>query len=250
MCIISKYFYFIIQPVCVLWAKLRFVSHLLASITPVFVPNVYMSIISLFFSFSQAPVQSNDLLSLETITSVDQLLQLLYPEYSVIQQCLRKRSWHDSSSPSSPSLSASSMSPLLNANNQDMWVQMREEALYKVDDTLRGKRRACTEVVSNAQRFLCVLERNYLIWRSQDGSKSLTKWVIAANARSIQVLLIKRTRLIISKLIKPTFCKFAGLEHLVPPTVTHSGGGGGDDLQPQDLQSLSQLQIPVCTKVL
>ncbi|XP_006792834.1 vascular endothelial growth factor C-like [Neolamprologus brichardi] len=90
-----------------------------------------------YYQSGDMGTQSNDQLSLEAIKSVDDLLQFLYPEYSVIQQCLKKRSWHSSSSPSSSSLSTSSMSPLLNANNQDMWVPMREEALYKVDDTWR-----------------------------------------------------------------------------------------------------------------
>lgn len=122
-----------------------FVYHLLGSF------SVYITLFTLCadyickkYNFSillspHALLQSNDQLSLETIKSVDDLLQFLYPEYSVIQQCLKKRSWHSSSSPSSSSLSTSSMSPLLNANNQDMWVPMREEALYKVDDTWRGK---------------------------------------------------------------------------------------------------------------
>uniref|UniRef100_A0A3Q1FY75 Vascular endothelial growth factor C-like n=1 Tax=Acanthochromis polyacanthus TaxID=80966 RepID=A0A3Q1FY75_9TELE len=85
---------------------------------------------------TQAPVPSDDQPSLDTVTSVDQLLQLLYPEYSLIQQCMRKKSWHTSSSPSSPSFSTSSASPLGHSNNDDLWVKLREEALYKVDGTL------------------------------------------------------------------------------------------------------------------
>uniref|UniRef100_A0A3B3V262 Vascular endothelial growth factor C-like n=1 Tax=Poecilia latipinna TaxID=48699 RepID=A0A3B3V262_9TELE len=58
----------------------------------------------------------DDQSSLETVTSMDQLLQLFYPEYSLIQQCMRKRSWHASSSSSSfpsSSFSTSSVSPLV-----------------------------------------------------------------------------------------------------------------------------------------
>ncbi|XP_026217562.1 vascular endothelial growth factor C-like isoform X1 [Anabas testudineus] len=85
---------------------------------------------------TEAPVLSDDQPSLETVTSVDQLLQLLYPEYSVLQHCLRRESWHASSS-SSPSFSASSANPLTHTNDaNNLWGQPREEALYKVDGTL------------------------------------------------------------------------------------------------------------------
>uniref|UniRef100_A0A3Q2XY55 Platelet-derived growth factor (PDGF) family profile domain-containing protein n=1 Tax=Hippocampus comes TaxID=109280 RepID=A0A3Q2XY55_HIPCM len=63
----------------------------------------------------------NQQVSLQSVASVDQLLQLLYPEYDLLQQCLRKKAWH-----------ASSASPPL----QSDWAQLREEALYKVDSTL------------------------------------------------------------------------------------------------------------------
>uniref|UniRef100_A0A8C2ZJW5 Platelet-derived growth factor (PDGF) family profile domain-containing protein n=1 Tax=Cyclopterus lumpus TaxID=8103 RepID=A0A8C2ZJW5_CYCLU len=43
--------------------------------------------------------------SLDSVTTVDQLLQLLYPEYSLLQQCLRKKPWHASSAPSFSSAS-------------------------------------------------------------------------------------------------------------------------------------------------
>ncbi|XP_070711611.1 vascular endothelial growth factor C-like isoform X2 [Pempheris klunzingeri] len=85
---------------------------------------------------TEAPVLSDDQSSLTTVTSVDQLLQILYPEYSLLQHCLTKKSWHISSSPSSPSFPTSSASPLAQANNEDLWGQPREEALYKVDGTL------------------------------------------------------------------------------------------------------------------
>ncbi|KAM9766800.1 vascular endothelial growth factor C-like isoform 1-T1 [Menidia menidia] len=84
---------------------------------------------------TEAPTQVDDQPSLETVTSMDQLLQLLYPEYGLIQHCMRKKSWHTSSS-SSPSFSTSSASPLVHGDNDDMWVQLREEALYKMDGTL------------------------------------------------------------------------------------------------------------------
>uniref|UniRef100_A0A3P8UM08 Vascular endothelial growth factor C-like n=1 Tax=Cynoglossus semilaevis TaxID=244447 RepID=A0A3P8UM08_CYNSE len=45
--------------------------------------------------------------SFETVKSVDQLLQLLYPEYSLLQHCLRKKSWQ-SSSPTSSYVSSTS----------------------------------------------------------------------------------------------------------------------------------------------
>lgn len=83
---------------------------------------------------------SDDQPSLETVTSVDQLLQLLYPEYSVLQHCLRKEPWHASSSSSSPSFSASSANPLTHANDaNNLWGQPRKAALHKVDGTLDGK---------------------------------------------------------------------------------------------------------------
>ncbi|XP_035533377.1 vascular endothelial growth factor C-like [Morone saxatilis] len=79
------------------------------------------------------PTLSDDQPSLETVTSMDQLLQLLYPEYSLLQQCLRKKSWHVSSSSSSPSFPTSSGSPLVHSNSEDLWGHPREEALYKAD---------------------------------------------------------------------------------------------------------------------
>uniref|UniRef100_A0A1A7WJY1 Platelet-derived growth factor (PDGF) family profile domain-containing protein n=2 Tax=Iconisemion striatum TaxID=60296 RepID=A0A1A7WJY1_9TELE len=86
---------------------------------------------------TEAPKESDDQPSLDAVTSMDQLLQLLYPEYSLLQNCMRKKSWHASSSSSfSSSFSTSSASPLVHSNNDDMWVQLREEALYKMDTTL------------------------------------------------------------------------------------------------------------------
>lgn len=91
------------------------------------------------FTVLQAPVLSDDQPSLETVTSVDQLLQLLYPEYSLLQHCLRKKQRHSSSLSSLPSFSTSLANPLTHANNEDLWGQPREEALYRVDGTLGGK---------------------------------------------------------------------------------------------------------------
>ncbi|XP_012707664.2 vascular endothelial growth factor C [Fundulus heteroclitus] len=89
---------------------------------------------------TEAPTQSDDQSSLEAVTSVDQLLQLFYPEYSLIQQCMRKKSWPASSSSSSsfPSSSfpPSSASPSARSNDDGLWVQMREEGLYRMDGTL------------------------------------------------------------------------------------------------------------------
>lgn len=92
--------------------------------------------LSNYFPVFQAPVVSDDQLSLETVTSVDQLLQLLYPEYSLLQHCLRKKSWRVFSSPSFPTSSAN---PLVHSNDEDLWGVSRAEALYKVDGTLGGK---------------------------------------------------------------------------------------------------------------
>lgn len=82
---------------------------------------------------TEAPTQLHDQANLESVTSVDELLQIIYPEYGLIQHCRRRKAWHDSSSPSSSSLSASAASPLV---HNDMWVQLREEALYKADGNL------------------------------------------------------------------------------------------------------------------
>ncbi|XP_034072905.1 vascular endothelial growth factor C-like isoform X1 [Gymnodraco acuticeps] len=79
---------------------------------------------------TEAPELSDVQPSLESVTSVDQLLQLLYPEFNRLQHCLRKKSWPSSSSPSS------SASPLVHSDLEDLWGQPREEALFKVDGTL------------------------------------------------------------------------------------------------------------------
>ncbi|XP_034031050.1 vascular endothelial growth factor C-like isoform X2 [Thalassophryne amazonica] len=74
---------------------------------------------------SQAPEFSNDQPSLQTVTSVDQLLELLYPEYSLLQHCLQRKAWQDASS--------SSPLPPLHTNDDDLWAQLREEPLHKAD---------------------------------------------------------------------------------------------------------------------
>ncbi|KAM6893852.1 vascular endothelial growth factor C-like isoform 1-T1 [Xenentodon cancila] len=82
---------------------------------------------------TETPALSDNQPSLETVTSMDQLLQILYPEYSLIQHCMRKKSWHASSSSSSPSFSSfltSSVSPYVHSNGDDMW---KGEPLYKLD---------------------------------------------------------------------------------------------------------------------
>lgn len=73
--------------------------------------------------------------SLETVTSVDQLLQLVYPEYSLLQHCLRKKAWQASSS---PSYSPTSARPSVHSDDDDLWGHPREEALYKSDGTFEG----------------------------------------------------------------------------------------------------------------
>nr|XP_019958892.1 PREDICTED: vascular endothelial growth factor C-like [Paralichthys olivaceus] len=90
-----------------------------------------------------APALSNDQPTLDTVTTMDQLLQLLYPEYSLLQHCLKKKSWHASSP---QSFSATSASPM--DYDEDLWGQPREEALHKVDGTLGV-------ILEEMQRILC-----------------------------------------------------------------------------------------------
>ncbi|XP_062236765.1 vascular endothelial growth factor C-like [Platichthys flesus] len=80
-----------------------------------------------------APELLDDQPNLDTVTNMEQLLQLLYPEYNLLQHCLRKKSWHASSP---PSFSAIKTSPMDYSNDEDLWGQPREEALYKVDGTI------------------------------------------------------------------------------------------------------------------
>lgn len=91
---------------------------------------------SAYISIFQTPELSDDQSILETVKSVDELLQLLYPKYSLFQHCLRKKSWHLSSAfPSFPDSSASAF----HSTDDDLWGQPREEAIYKMDGTLGGK---------------------------------------------------------------------------------------------------------------
>ncbi|KAM9836115.1 vascular endothelial growth factor C-like [Aulostomus maculatus] len=82
---------------------------------------------------TEAPALSDDQPSLETVTSVDQLLQLIYPEYNLLQHCLRKKSWHTTSSSSFPTSSAS---PSFKTTDEDLWSPLREEPAFKMDGTL------------------------------------------------------------------------------------------------------------------
>ncbi|KAM3836055.1 vascular endothelial growth factor C-like, partial [Diretmus argenteus] len=95
------------------------------------------------------PTLSDEQPSLETVTNVDQLLELLYPEYSLLQHCLRKKTWHgSSSSSSSSSTTSSSLPPLDHSNDEDLWGQPREVALYKADGTLGV-------ILEEIQRTMC-----------------------------------------------------------------------------------------------
>ncbi|KAM8905394.1 vascular endothelial growth factor C-like [Spinachia spinachia] len=80
----------------------------------------------------EAPVPLDDPPGLESVTSVDQLLQLLYPEYSLLQQCLKQKSWQASDPPS-----FSSARPPVHSGAEDLWGQPREEALFKLDGDMQ-----------------------------------------------------------------------------------------------------------------
>lgn len=98
----------------------------------------------MLLSIFQTPELSDDQPILEAVTSLDQLLQLLYPEYSLLQHCLRKKSWRLSSVfPSFPDSSASAF----HSTDDDLWGQPREEPLYKMDGTLGGKWRQVSHMV-------------------------------------------------------------------------------------------------------
>ncbi|KAJ0009361.1 hypothetical protein NQD34_001063 [Periophthalmus magnuspinnatus] len=70
---------------------------------------------------TESPVVSED--DFSAVSSVDELLQLLLPEYSLLQHCLRKKSWPSSFSSAVPPLQA----------DEDLW---RPEPVYKFDGTL------------------------------------------------------------------------------------------------------------------
>lgn len=113
-----------------------------------------LKLLYLVKSPSQAPVLSGNQPNLETVTSVDELLQLLYPEYSLLQHCLRRKSWQASSTPSS-----SGPPPLHHSNVEDLWGRPREMALYKVDGALGGK----NEYVLSCPSSLSVCHSNNLV---------------------------------------------------------------------------------------
>ncbi|KAI3366009.1 hypothetical protein L3Q82_009838 [Scortum barcoo] len=96
---------------------------------------------------TEAPVLSDDQPSLESVKSVDQLLQLLYPEYSLLQHCLTKKTWRISSSPSFP---ASSANPLVHSNDEDLWGRPREEAATHTMDGTFGV------ILEEIQRTSCL----------------------------------------------------------------------------------------------
>lgn len=77
--------------------------------------------------------------SLETVKSVDELLELLYPEYGLLQQCLRRKAHRSAFASSYPSFPDPSASPLVYSDDEDVWAHSRKEALYKMDETLEGK---------------------------------------------------------------------------------------------------------------
>lgn len=63
---------------------------------------------------------------MDTVSNVDELVELLYPEYSLVQHCLRRKALHTS--------------PPLHAED-DIWAwgKPRELALVKSDSTIEGK---------------------------------------------------------------------------------------------------------------
>ncbi|XP_075871931.1 vascular endothelial growth factor C-like [Nelusetta ayraudi] len=74
--------------------------------------------------------------SLETVKSVDELLELLYPEYGLLQQCLRRKAHRSAFASSYLSFPDPSASPLVYSDDEDVWAHSRKEALYKMDETL------------------------------------------------------------------------------------------------------------------
>lgn len=91
------------------------------------------------FSVRQEEGWSDDRPSLETVKSVDELLELLYPEYGLLQQCLRRKAHRSALASSYPSFPDPSASPLVYTDDEDVWAHSRKEALYKMDGTLEGK---------------------------------------------------------------------------------------------------------------
>ncbi|XP_067085357.1 vascular endothelial growth factor C-like [Osmerus mordax] len=71
--------------------------------------------------FTEAPVIGGRQRSLDSASSVDELLELLYPEYSLVQHCLRRKSQRDHA----PSPHA----------DDDPWGLPRHAAVYRPDGT-------------------------------------------------------------------------------------------------------------------
>ncbi|KAL0993865.1 hypothetical protein UPYG_G00114890 [Umbra pygmaea] len=71
---------------------------------------------------TEAPQAGEDLSGLDTVSSVDDLVELFYPEYSLVQSCLRRK--------------ALRTSPLLRTED-DMWTwaKPREMTQYKYDES-------------------------------------------------------------------------------------------------------------------
>lgn len=88
-----------------------------------------------FLSVNQEVGWSDDQPSLETVKSVGELLELLYPEYGLLQQCLRRKAHRSAFASSYPSFP----DPLVYSDDEDVWAHSRKEALYKMDETLEGK---------------------------------------------------------------------------------------------------------------
>ncbi|XP_056157434.1 vascular endothelial growth factor C-like [Lampris incognitus] len=102
---------------------------------------------------TEAPVLSDGRLSLETATSVDQLLELLYPEYSLLQHCVRKRSRPASFPSAAVTTTSSSSSSLAQSfyhpgDEGDLWGRPRLGALYKADG-------AFEVILDEVQRTMC-----------------------------------------------------------------------------------------------
>ncbi|KAL4659827.1 vascular endothelial growth factor C-like [Arapaima gigas] len=86
---------------------------------------------------SEVPVAGEQQKRLEAMSSIDELLELLYPEYSLVQHCHRRRAQSDSSH-SHPDA----------GGDDEIWGNHREMALYKVDGTFEI-------IMEEIQRTIC-----------------------------------------------------------------------------------------------
>lgn len=78
--------------------------------------------------------------SLETVKSVDELLELLYPEYGLFQQCLRRKAHRGALSSSYPSFPDASASPLVpHADDEEVWAPLRKGAVFTNGGPLESK---------------------------------------------------------------------------------------------------------------